>query len=168
MGCNLKFSVKEPQLRIFALHKDNFTPPLSLCYIMFCRQVPLNNTKVLLANTLPFPNMRGFHHLPSVFHQLAPILRAVPPKPAGSSLRSSSLSCRGSTGVTWMSFPLGPTSLPQWVKNSPCSSVNLSRYLLLLSSLLRYVWQDYKEQWDLKPDSWFIGWWVERTPHFWN
>lgn len=89
MSCNLKFSMKEPQLRIFTLHKDNFTPPLSVCFIIFCRQVPLNNTKPLLANTLPSPNIRGFHQLPSVFHQLALILGAVLPKPTGSFLRST-------------------------------------------------------------------------------
>lgn len=150
--------MKEPQLRILTLHKDNFTLPSSLCFIIFCRQVPLNNTKPLLANTLPSPNIRVFHHLPSVFHQLAPILGVVPPKTTVSSVRSTSLSCRSSSEVTWMSSPLGLTSLPQWVKNSSSSSVNLSCYLLLLSNLLKYVWQDYKDQWDLEPDSWIIGW----------
>lgn len=158
MGCNLKFSMKEPQLRIFTLHKDNFTLPSSLCFILFYRQVPLDNTKPLLANTIPSPNIRVFHHLPSVFHQLAPVLGVVAPKTTGSSMMSTSLSCRSNTGVTWMSFPPGLTSLPQWGKNPPSSSTNLSCYLLLLSSLLRYVWQDYKEQWDLKPDAWIIGW----------
>lgn len=134
--------MKEPQLRIFTLHKDNFTLPSSLCFILFCRQVFLNNTKPLLANTLPSPNMRVFHHLHSVFHQLTPVLGVVLPKATGSSMRSASSSCTSSTGMIWISSPLGLTSLPQQVKNAPSSSVNLSCYLLLLSSLLRYVWQE--------------------------
>lgn len=65
--------MKEPQLRIFTLHNDVFILPSSLYFILFCGQISLNSTKVLLANTLPSPNIRGVHHLPS-------ILRAVSPK----------------------------------------------------------------------------------------
>lgn len=149
--------MEEPQLRIFTLHNHAFTLPSSLCFNLFCRQILLNSPKVLFANTLPFPNIRAFHPLPS-------ILRAVSPKIIVRSNSEPQLyeKYQWVAKMTCISSPFA--SLPQKVKNSPNGSVNLSSYWL--SSLLRCVWQDYREQWDLKPVSWIIGWEVERTLQF--